>query len=176
MYRCYQSACMLWTLTMSWLCAICWTIALLHRTWLVSRTRTACRGVQSPKPVMHIAYSPYLDNFYKFPSISARFINVPSIFVQFWVFSVIYVFCFPPILSMMHLRIMLCTYWKPLTDCLTAGKKQHCCNNSPQTTHSLKLSSLVCKKSIQFNTSHSKMSVWYGSYTDGNSFSEIFTL
>src|SRR6218665_2962728 len=35
-------------------------------------------------------------------------------FIQFTFFGLIYIFCFLPISILMHLCIMLCTYWTPL--------------------------------------------------------------
>ena len=36
---------------------------------------------------------------------------------KIYIFCLVYVFCFPPILTMMHLCIMLYMYWMPLTVC-----------------------------------------------------------
>ena len=41
------------------------------------------RDVHSPKPMMHITYSPYFDKIYKCPPITAKFINLSPIFAQF---------------------------------------------------------------------------------------------
>ena len=77
------------------------------------------QGPPSPKPVMHIAYSPYLHKMYKFPTpISEKLLNPsyflkiyksPPIFVQFTFCPLISVVCFPLNLTMMQLRIMLYT-------------------------------------------------------------------
>jgi len=53
------------------------------------------RGVRLPKPMIHIAYSTYFHNIYKFPLFSLD-----------WLFGLIYVFLLPLILAMPHLRIM----------------------------------------------------------------------
>src|SRR6218665_2048277 len=60
-------------------------------------------GIHPPKPIMHIAYSPCFRKMYKFP----------HIFVQF-TFLAEFTFLASPILTMMHLHIMLYTYWTPL--------------------------------------------------------------
>src|SRR6218665_480044 len=74
------------------------------------------RGVQLPKPMMHIA--PILEkliNFtlflqiYTFHPISANLYISP-------VFSQNFPFLDPSILTVMHLCIMLYTYWTPLSD------------------------------------------------------------
>src|SRR6218665_473642 len=45
--------------------------------------------------MMHIAYSPYFHKIYKYPPISAKCINLLPACVQFTLFGLIYVFCFP---------------------------------------------------------------------------------
>src|SRR6218665_205538 len=67
-----------------------------------------------PKPMMHIAYPPYFHKIYN-PPISTKFINFLLVFVKLRFLCLIY-FCLlpPPILTMMHLYIMLHTYWTPL--------------------------------------------------------------
>jgi len=45
------------------------------------------RDIHSPKPMMHVAYSPYFHKIYKFPYISVKFIN-------FFLFSYNLLFCF----------------------------------------------------------------------------------
>ena len=66
------------------------------------------KGVQPPKPMMHIAYSSYFKFFYIF-LIPAKFINVPYFHLNLR-FLLSLRFCFP----LMHLRIMLYTYFAPL--------------------------------------------------------------
>ena len=67
-----------------------------------------CSEVSIPlyKPMMHIAYSPYFLNVYKFP-IFSKDLWIPHIFVQ-------YTFICSPISTMMQLRITLYMYWTPL--------------------------------------------------------------
>src|SRR6218665_2694970 len=45
--------------------------------------------------MMHIAYSPYFHKIYKYPPISEKFMNLLPACVQFTLFGLIYVFCFP---------------------------------------------------------------------------------
>jgi len=45
----------------------------------------------------------------------------PFIFVQ--CFCLIYIFLLPPILTMMHLSVMLYTYWTPLFQAFELGQK-----------------------------------------------------
>ena len=52
------------------------------------------RGSITFKPIMHIAYSPYFREIYKFPLFLQICFNPLSCF-QFTVFGLIYVFCFP---------------------------------------------------------------------------------
>ena len=52
-----------------------------------------------------------------FPSISSTFLNFHLFSFNFG-FLLNYVFLLPPILTMMHLCIMLYTCWTPLLDCL----------------------------------------------------------
>ena len=69
-------------------------------------------GVHPPRPMMLIAYSPLFPQnlLISFPYFR-KFIN-SSRLVDF--FGLIYIFCFPTILTMMRLCIMICTYWTPL--------------------------------------------------------------
>jgi len=68
-----------------------------------------------PKPLMFIAYSPHFHKIKKIPPISAKFINFPTIFVQFMFFYLIYAFWLPSILIIMHLSIyaLHVGYWTP---------------------------------------------------------------
>src|SRR6218665_236222 len=73
-----------------------------------------------PKSMMHIAYPLISRKNFNFPHIFAKFINFPLFsfnlrfsakFTYFWLN---YMFLLPPILIVMHLFIMLYTYWTPL--------------------------------------------------------------
>src|SRR6218665_301707 len=59
-------------------------------------------------------HSPKVNDAYCISPIFPQNLKIPPIFFQFVVFGLIYVFCFPPILTMSHLCIMLYTYRTPL--------------------------------------------------------------
>jgi len=66
-----------------------------------------------PKPMMHIAYSPYFHKIYKFsPPYSRKIYKFPTYFRSIYFFGLIYVFVASPSLTMMHLFIMFYTYRK----------------------------------------------------------------
>ena len=50
------------------------------------------------------------------PPISAKFFNFPLFSFNLTFFAQFRFFGFPPVLTMMHLCIMLYTYWTPLSD------------------------------------------------------------
>src|SRR6218665_1664349 len=66
----------------------------------------------SRTPMMHIVYYPYFHKMYKINvlPIFTKYMNFVPIFVQFTFFCLIYIFLLPPILTMMHLCVMLYSY------------------------------------------------------------------
>src|SRR6218665_4062914 len=80
---------------------------------LPSCTRTS-RGVHPPKPMIHIAYSCYFHKIYKFSPRFRIIYEFLPISAKFTFFCLIYVFCLSRILIMMHLCIVLYTYWTSL--------------------------------------------------------------
>ena len=72
------------------------------------------RGVHPPHDTYGIPT--YFYKIYKFSPYSCKIYKFPPIFFQltFFGLGLIYVFFFLPILTMMHLCIMLYTYWTPL--------------------------------------------------------------
>jgi len=71
------------------------------------------RGVHPPKPMMHIACSPIPTKTYKFPSLFPENLYVTPIFAKFKFFGLTYGVCFLPLLTVMHLCIMLYTTGYP---------------------------------------------------------------
>ena len=71
---------------------------------------------------MHIAFSPYLHKIYKFNEIY----KFSPYFCKIYVFGLIYVFLLPPILTMMHLRIMHYTYCTSLSAQFHSYSLLHC--------------------------------------------------
>ena len=67
-----------------------------------------------PKPMRHIAYSPYFNENFQFPHISAKCIHFPPISAKFTSFVLNLRVPASHNLTMMHLCIMLYTYWTPL--------------------------------------------------------------
>ena len=89
--------------------------SLLPNWYSTPQFMLSAQGASIPSNSMHIEYSPYSPKIYKFPSYFRRIYTFPHSFVQFTFFGLIYVlFLLPPILTMMHLCIMLYTYWTPL--------------------------------------------------------------
>ena len=82
---------------------------------MMAKRKEADAGFSIPITlVMHFAFP---------PTISAKFINFPIFSFNLSFFGLIYVFSFPPILTMMHLCIILYRYWTPLGrrhDCVVA--------------------------------------------------------
>ena len=79
-----------------------------------TRSTVSSSGVHPPLSQWCILnFSPYFHIICKFPCIFAVICKFPLFLVNVPVFCLIYVFC-SPILTMMHLCIMLCTCWTPL--------------------------------------------------------------
>src|SRR6218665_2282725 len=83
------------------------------KTYEAHRYRVNTRDVHPPKPMMHIAYSPISTKFKNFTLISVKFIYF-TLFPQNLRFLLNLCFLLPPILTMMHLCIMLYMYCMPL--------------------------------------------------------------
>jgi len=74
-----------------------WKVKMFSVNMAFRRSRIhRIRGVYPPKPMMHIAYSPNFREIY-----------------SSLLFSFFFVFWLPLLWPMMHLRIMLNTYWTP---------------------------------------------------------------
>src|SRR6218665_2054907 len=71
-----------------------------------TRRRTREGGSVPAKLIIHVTYFLLFKKITKFTPISVKFINSVTIFVKF-------PFLLPLILTMLHLRIMLYTYWTP---------------------------------------------------------------
>src|SRR6218665_2256401 len=66
------------------------------------------------KPMMHTAFSPNFDKIYKCPPICAKFIHFAPISAKFtFSWFNLRLIGFLPISNIMHLCIMLYTYWTP---------------------------------------------------------------
>ena len=93
------------------------------KTTIIRHSYCKLQGCPSPQANDAYCVFPLFHKIHKFPPISAKFINSLTIFPQIYKFPTIFVqFMFfacvglllPPILTMMHLRIMLYKYWTPL--------------------------------------------------------------